>query len=1166
MQEDHSGKIFFRGSVLVIDLAHPTQYGGVEFDVRCAPDQKVRYRFTTPHPDHPDGPSPVVDGEFTIQELVSSSHSKIVAGSTNRIFVERAPGDDLKFIFDRKSLVFDVESNFEFSVAVSRFCTAKLDRDKSLELKLFSTKQPKKTIWKLTRKISPENRNQAFRLEMPDRAGVYDLVIDLIEPSKIPFAVSSKLRTRKIQFVVVDNYPALPVVDSIENLELIYENIAGQSERTNRSRFKTWEKLNSSARDLIFKHLPIPSSNRGITHFEVVPDSFQLFPLMVNQKQLLLKIDIEYEFDHDMICDFVVFDRRSKKHPYTQLVSATVDAGETGVLTNSGSRTRTQSLTTWSQSLTPILLAKNLGSQNSLRIKKIQVFKIKDDSYEFNLSTDRNRRILTQFSSKDFFKILAAPKAIETEQFSLDDWRTFQTGGQRLVKLIKASNFQGSIIDINEGGSAIYPSRKLQFTPAADTGTFARSGRDPIAKDVLELLFRQFAANGLTLIPRIELPRYVAKIERSDSEFSRDARFKREDGTESETYNHLDHHVQQLLSEIVLEVAARYSHHESYGGISLKLGANRQLVIGEKNGYNDHLVDAFLNQKTIKLASTKSSSDRRNIVHTAHGAEFKKWRAQEVTKFLTELNHELESISHESLMLDLSALVARGPGQNEIFPDLNVEQGGESYFRNQGFELQRLREAGLSTLVPTIAGSSLDFSSRRTEFAFREGMVNIGGVESGNGFSRQVAPRLAVVGEAVQLTGEERLNYEALSANSNASFRRELVLQIASNDSLLAIDNFELGQRALESQSKRVWKTFARLPNVVFENVTKNNMDSPVVVRKKVVGDQGFFYVVNQSPWPIRVNLVFATALENPRTLDGRFFKSLSVKEEQAILNLELQPYDLIGGISDQEKIEISDVKFSFPENLPEKLEKKKDQLLAQIRFVKAPPSLLSKNNPGFEFSDERKRVRDWDFPKNEFLEIEPVDSEGPEGSRILSVTSRHESHWGWIRSQYLPSTGTGRLSVLVSMKIDDSQKSPRVRLSVDGNANGEEYYRFGSFSADQGLAESARLGNDWKVFAVHFNDVPTQITNLRVGLDIYGKGLLYVDDFKVFDRWFDTHDKDSLTKLVTVAAHNISAGEYLKAHRLLESYWPKFLQEYNTVEVAPTGSASQSTRRKAEK
>eukprot|EP00481_Brizalina_sp_1-RS-2013_P001381 TRINITY_DN3446_c0_g1_i1.p1 TRINITY_DN3446_c0_g1~~TRINITY_DN3446_c0_g1_i1.p1 ORF type:complete len:148 (+),score=3.33 TRINITY_DN3446_c0_g1_i1:40-483(+) len=130
-------------------------------------------------------------------------------------------------------------------------------------------------------------------------------------------------------------------------------------------------------------------------------------------------------------------------------------------------------------------------------------------------------------------------------------------------------------------------------------------------------------------------------------------------------------------------------------------------------------------------------------------------------------------------------------------------------------------------------------------------------------------------------------------------------------------------------------------------------------------------------------------------------------------------------------------------------------------------------------------------------------------------------------------------------MKSVSPKPTPHVRLSLEGEYGDSDYYRFGSFSAEETQTESTKIEDNWKVFAVHFDDVPTNLENLRVGLDVYGKGVVLVDHFRVFDNWFDTQDQEALSKIATLAGTKISEGELLHAHRLLQSYWPRFIREY---------------------
>ncbi len=100
---------------------------------------------------------------------------------------------------------------------------------------------------------------------------------------------------------------------------------------------------------------------------------------------------------------------------------------------------------------------------------------------------------------------LGAPEALDPQSHrSLDDWNTFHECGTRLVKYLKHVGYNGLMLSVLADGSTIYPSRVLEPTPRYDTGVFFGSGQDPRRKDALEMFFRLFDREQLTLIPALQ--------------------------------------------------------------------------------------------------------------------------------------------------------------------------------------------------------------------------------------------------------------------------------------------------------------------------------------------------------------------------------------------------------------------------------------------------------------------------------------------------------------------------------------------------------------------------------------------------------------------------------------------------------------------------------------
>lgn len=1143
MQHEHGGKTWLRQNVLRMDLTDPTTYGGVELEIQADENTVVHYSIQT----RLAGQPAQLTGEFRIRDLIDKNYSTFVEGTGLQLFVQRAPGDELKFRTGLRSLVLDENEAFRFSVALSRWLETVGDGGIEIGVSISKSGTGEK-VWANQQIADRLQETIDFVCEEPLEAGVYELGIQAREPSRLPLTPPNILANRRIQFVVVGAKMELPISFDPADIELVYENVAGDLRKLPTSRSKPWDRINLGARKL-FRYLPLPQNRQPKQHFEIGPNKVQYFRIPLADRQQPYRITVEYDAKNSQT-DFVILDRANSTRNYTTLVNASSQNRQP----EATGRSFRQSFVFWALSEEPVLLVRNLDSRSAIRVRRLAAYRINRSSDDYRLTTNRNRRLFTQFSAQQLFQELGAPKIPVADSYSLDDWTTYWTGGKRLIRLIRSAGYQGAVIDVNEQGSGIYPSELLQFTPALDTGIFFTDGRDPVRKDVLELLFRQFDANGLALIPRIEIPRYVARFEAADPEYQTDLRFRRADGSVSESYNCLNPHVEQLIREIILEVVTRYGHHRSFGGVAIRLGANQQLLVDGNRGFNEKLIKDFLAQQPVQNVSSSSAGQKLQWVLSRRRSEYLSWRAERVTGFLVELNQAVRSTCGRNLLVDYSELFTRNQ-LGRLRSDPDDRKALERYLPEHGLLLDSLTQNDISPIHPIICSGFANLADRKPEFASMAARSLLAENSSALAVMYRAEPRYEeLAGETVGLDVAS-VRYAVRCLESNAVFRQRLTRQLASHDILLLFDQFDLGQRITDPSNQRIWKTFTSLPNVAFESVTQDHPDTPVVVRAKNVGSQSYLYVVNPSPWPCQVRIEFATSLINLRNVDGTFFSRLDKRTDGATLELSLQPYDLVAGVTDQTELKISNVQYSFPRSLQADLQRKKDHLLALIRFQKPTTSLIESYDPGFEKRENSEPLpENWArSPSDSFRLNRITNPKAAEGESAVEVRVEDDGRWHWIRSPVLVNNRTGRLSVLVSMKSIEGKPVPRVRLSIDGKSSGGEYYRFGTFSAAAETAEPARIENQWKVFAVHFDDVPTDLSQMRIGLDVMGKGAVVIDNVRVYDRWFDAVDREELTKLVSLAAHELSAGEFLKAHRLMESYWLEFIQQYNSVKPADT-------------
>jgi len=68
------------------------------------------------------------------------------------------------------------------------------------------------------------------------------------------------------------------------------------------------------------------------------------------------------------------------------------------------------------------------------------------------------------------------------------------------------------------------------------------------------------------------------------------------------------------------------------------------------------------------------------------------------------------------------------------------------------------------------------------------------------------------------------------------------------------------------------------------------------------------------------------------------------------------------------------------------------------------------------------------------------------------------------------------------------------------------------------------------------------------------GKGTVWIDNVKVHDRWFDENDAKAMTQLLAGAAPLMdNPRSFEGCRKVLESYWPRFLDTHIEIESVTT-------------
>ena len=122
-----------------------------------------------------------------------------------------------------------------------------------------------------------------------------------------------------------------------------------------------------------------------------------------------------------------------------------------------------------------------------------------------------------------------------------------------------------------------------------------------------------------------------------------------------------------------------------------------------------------------------------------------------------------------------------------------------------------------------------------------------------------------------------------------------------------------------------------------------------------------------------------------------------------------------------------------------------------------------------------------------------------------------------WIRSDSIPTPTTGRLAIWVWLKTADPKRQPKLRLAIEGELDGQPYYRRANVGASEDGRATQPLQQEWSPFLFPVDDLPTTgLTDLQIGFDLMDEGEVWIDQVQVFDLWFDDNERETLLKSTT--------------------------------------------------
>lgn len=707
----------------------------------------------------------------------------------------------------------------------------------------------------------------------------------------------------------------------------------------------------------------------------------------------------------------------------------------------------------------------------------------------------------------------------------------------RLTEYLPSQGQNALLMSVCRAGVPIYQSRAFDGIRSTDNDNGLNWKET--AGDPLELLFRLFDREGLTLIPEWQFSAPLPAIEQLIQENPESASEIRLSGSRGETdekapspYNPLDERVQQAVREIIGELVDRYGHHPSFGGVALELGPQSFLQFPGLNwGYDLPTIGRF-ERVSEKQAPLRSTPERRfEFLTTEVRREWLNWRCRELADFHRSLIELVAAKAPAARVLFTGARLGSDPADLSagFAQALKTRGNPQALLTMQGLDPTLLaQEPRLATLRPQWGSDEADPLERAAlaTINFSPALDNAvrlprrGLLYAALPFERGLADTERNAGGLSILLAHVPATVDAARmAHSLAALDAQFLFE---GSSPLAL---EFDEAALERR-----RMFASLPSEPFR--LSGPQTQPVTIRVANSGNQTYLYIANDSGAPAHCDLSLNCPGATPLWTLGRGerLRLGPGNERGSVLAVDLGPFDVRGYRMRHPQAEVVDSRVSVSKpalaKMQSRLQEFQTRLNATRELAQARGWTLA--NPGFELTSARGNPDGW---KIDAAQADwSLDDRQPRSGKIALRLS-HDRGDSSLVSPEVPLDQTGFLTMALWMRGDKS--SQRVQLVLEAELDGKPHRQIADVD----------VGKTWRRFLFRVNRLPPgAIEHARLRVSPLQRGTIWIDDVEVDLQLLHPDDLRQLAKTFTAAELAWQDQRYADCQRLLDGYWGQFL------------------------
>ena len=1193
IEADEPGSMWLDGDAgesrkLVIQQRSPRGYDGVELLVDAPPGAKLLVQLSAA-----DDLKQAAAIEMPLADLSGEFVNKQLDGNGNRLLVMRTPGDSLRVSLARDSLVFAPGEVFKATLEPHAL---PLPDDTRARLKIQLLGNGKE-LWSQQRDVQAgQAMTMSLEIPLPAEEGVYEIVIAAVSNPHWSQAVRQPLnwkRTiaeRRVQLLVLgpQRPPGTPAEREFTPVVEI--------DPVNPRWFEKFNKLPQLS--LTRAHLPRlwkgPLGNDCLqTRSHPLGELAQLSPnanspdvsweaywLPITQPGRPHILEVDYPSDVSQSLGISIVEPNAAGALTPIGLDSGFDRSPEAVAWGGAPCWQRHRLIFWPRTTTPLVLMTNGRDHAPAVYGKIRVL----------VGPERLSRVLPERAAQERRLLVAyLDRPLIAENFSADqcldawsgrslaDWWTFYEGGTRLVDYLRHAGYNGLMLTVLADGSTIYPSTRLAPTPRYDTGVFFATAQDPVRKDVLEMLLRVFDREELQLIPAVEFAAPLPELEairRAGGSAAQGIEWIGADGATwcassppqrglAPYYNVLDPRVQQAMLGVLRELAERYARHASFAGLAVRLSADGYAQLpGPDWGLDDVTIAQF--ERDTKLV-VPAEGPKRFAQRSAFLAQesnrpvWLEWRATQLARFYRRVYEELAAIRPGSRLYLAGAGMIGGPElENDLRPALPRRASVAETLLRVGIDARLFPDdqSRIVLLRPERVLPQANLAARAadieiSQMADFDRYFQTAGASGSLFFHQPHEVRVASFDQQSPF----KPSYTWLVSQATPAGqenRRRFVHSLATLDAQVMVDGGWLLSMGQEETTRNLAAAYRALPPMRFPAVSNRqagDVEQPVTFRSGAFGGRTYLYAVNDAPFgtTARIHVEAGPSCRIEELTGTRKIAPLQADAGTGMSwEVRLEPYDLLAVQLSEPNVQFSNPQSTWPGSVEAALGLQIHRLGARANALRNPPPLDVVANPGFERpAGGAGPIPDWAVTAQKGVSIQLDKSQKHSGQQSVKIASSGEV--ACLVSRPFPPPTTGRLSMAVWLRVADPQRQPPLRLAIEGKPHGRVYYRCApvGLASGSGQASVPPILTEWSRYVIQVDDLPLEgMASLRVRFDMMGAGEVWVDDVQLFDLAFSRSEVVELGKLITLADFKLQHGQVGDCLRLLEGYWPRFLEE----------------------